>query len=186
MAPALQVGWHSAVEVDARGMIRMCTLQDYKTTCSRPSWDSMMLYADKLRAAGTKVAFFSATPQGGGVALMRHALVRLSCLLNLKVRWYGKCIHRAGRAFASCGFPHAVLLVTKVAHKPAQFRSPGRPSLESRKTCTTSSRAWLTLARRCKRQKRLPSSSGSQTMPGVTGSLREDRCASPRKAAPIS
>lgn len=52
----------------------------------------LMFYVNKLRAAGTKMAFFSATPQGGGVALMRHALVRLSRLLSVDVKWYGKCL----------------------------------------------------------------------------------------------
>lgn len=78
------------MEVDAGGIIRLCSLQDYQTTCSRESWDVLMLYVNKLRAAGTKMAFFSATPQGGGVALMRHALVRLSRLLSVDVKWYGK------------------------------------------------------------------------------------------------
>ncbi|QLI72083.1 Trehalose phosphorylase [Metarhizium brunneum] len=88
LTPALQIGWHSCVEVDAGGIIRLCSLQDYQTTCSRESWDVLMFYANKLRAAGTKMAFFSATPQGGGVALMRHALVRLSRLLSVDVKWY--------------------------------------------------------------------------------------------------
>ncbi len=34
------------------------------------------------------LAFISATPQGGGVALMRHALVRLTKLLGLNINWY--------------------------------------------------------------------------------------------------
>lgn len=91
MTPTLEIGRHSAVEVDAGGIIRLCTLQDYQDTCSQASWETLMVFANRLRATGTKVAFFSATPQGGGVALMRHALVRLSRLLSLDVKWYGRC-----------------------------------------------------------------------------------------------
>jgi len=36
----------------------------------------------------TKIAFFSATPQGGGVALMRHALVRFWDQLGVKLNWF--------------------------------------------------------------------------------------------------
>ncbi|KHO00424.1 clock-controlled protein-9 protein [Metarhizium album ARSEF 1941] len=88
MTPALQIGRHSSVQVDAGGSIRLCGLQDYQRTCSAASWQALMFYVDKLRAAGTRIAFFSATPQGGGVALMRHALVRLSRLLSVDVKWY--------------------------------------------------------------------------------------------------
>lgn len=34
------------------------------------------------------IAFFSATPQGGGVALMRHALVRLWRMVGLPANWF--------------------------------------------------------------------------------------------------
>lgn len=51
----------------------------------------MLTFAKKLRANKTKVAFFSSTPQGGGVALMRHALVRFSRLMGVDLTWYGKC-----------------------------------------------------------------------------------------------
>lgn len=47
-----------------------------------------MALAALLKANNTKVAFFSATPQGGGVALMRHALIRLWRLVGLDIKWY--------------------------------------------------------------------------------------------------
>lgn len=50
----------------------------------------MLTYAKKLREKKTKIAFFSATPQGGGVALMRHALVRFSRLMGVDLTWYGE------------------------------------------------------------------------------------------------
>ncbi|GJN86861.1 hypothetical protein PLIIFM63780_010443 [Purpureocillium lilacinum] len=88
MAPILQVGWHGEVQVAAGGRVRLNTIQDYMGTCSDVSWETVSAYAEKLRTKGTKVAFFSATPQGGGVALMRHALVRFSRLLGVDVKWY--------------------------------------------------------------------------------------------------
>lgn len=50
----------------------------------------MLSYAKKLRGNKTKVAFFSSTPQGGGVALMRHALVRFARLMGVDLTWYGE------------------------------------------------------------------------------------------------
>ena len=50
----------------------------------------MLSYAKKLRGNKTKIAFFSSTPQGGGVALMRHALVRFGRLMGVDLTWYGK------------------------------------------------------------------------------------------------
>lgn len=35
-----------------------------------------------------KISFLSSTPQGGGVALMRHAHIRMYRLLGMKVSWY--------------------------------------------------------------------------------------------------
>jgi hypothetical protein len=50
----------------------------------------MLHYADQLKDKGTRIAFFSSTPQGGGVALMRHALVRISQVTGVELRWYGE------------------------------------------------------------------------------------------------
>lgn len=65
----------------------MCTIEDYKTTCGSRTWESMAKFANTLKKRGTKVAFFSSTPQGGGVALMRHALVRFARLMGVKLTW---------------------------------------------------------------------------------------------------
>ncbi|CAM1509420.1 Fc.00g031590.m01.CDS01 [Cosmosporella sp. VM-42] len=88
LVPLLQVGFRGIVQTDAGFRVHLTTLQNHRDTCGKTTWDSMMLYANKLRAKKTKIAFFSATPQGGGVALMRHALVRLARLLGVEVTWY--------------------------------------------------------------------------------------------------
>ena len=65
----------------------MTTLEQYKQSVSEQTWKATMFYADRLKQSKTKIAFFSSTPQGGGVALMRHALVRFLTLLGIDVKW---------------------------------------------------------------------------------------------------
>lgn len=47
-----------------------------------------MRYVTSLKEKKTKMAFFSSTPQGGGVALMRHALVRFARITGVDLAWY--------------------------------------------------------------------------------------------------
>lgn len=76
--------------VDAGFRAQINRAEDHRDlTCSKETWDSLMHFAGQLKQKGTKIAFFSATPQGGGVALMRHALVRLCRLVGVDLSWYG-------------------------------------------------------------------------------------------------
>ncbi|KAG0641033.1 trehalose phosphorylase [Tuber brumale] len=99
--PALTICFRNKVVPDAEGAIRLVQdLQEYKDTVHNSTWRTMLAYAYELRgyhngqtkgepqSAPIKIAFFSATPQGGGVALMRHALVRLCCELGVDLSWY--------------------------------------------------------------------------------------------------
>ncbi|KAI2601998.1 glycosyltransferase family 4 protein [Hypoxylon sp. NC1633] len=88
LVPILQVGFRGAVMSDAGFAAHMTTLEDYKSTCSKATWDSTIHFANQLKNKKVKVAFFSSTPQGGGVALMRHALVRFSRLAGVDLTWY--------------------------------------------------------------------------------------------------
>ncbi|KAI1651328.1 glycosyltransferase family 4 protein [Daldinia loculata] len=88
LVPILQVGFRGAVMSDAGFRARLTTLGDYKPTCSNGTWDSTMYFAKQLKDKKIKIAFFSATPQGGGVALMRHALVRFARLAGVVLTWY--------------------------------------------------------------------------------------------------
>ncbi len=90
MAPLLQVGHRGIVQTDSAFRAHLLTMADYKTTCGTATWEAILTYAGKLRDKGTKIAFFSSTPQGGGVALMRHALVRFSRVLGVDLTWYGR------------------------------------------------------------------------------------------------
>ena len=78
LAPLLQVGFRGLVAVDAGFQAQLLTADDYQKTCAATTWDATMKYATSLQQKKTKIAFFSSTPQGGGVALMRHALVRFA------------------------------------------------------------------------------------------------------------
>ena len=85
--PLIQVGTRGVVQVDAAFHAHLVTVDDYEKTVGAATWNSILNYAADLRQRKIKIAFFSATPQGGGVALMRHALVRFSRILGLDVRW---------------------------------------------------------------------------------------------------
>lgn len=76
------------VEVDCGGRARLTALEQYKAMVNERTWNACMHYADSLKQNKKKFAFFSATPQGGGVALMRHALVRFLLLLGVDCSWW--------------------------------------------------------------------------------------------------
>lgn len=84
----LQVGFMGLVEVDTDFHVRLTNLEDFKKTVSMRTWSAVEHYAADLKQRKVKIAFFSATPQGGGVALMRHALVRFSHSLGTDITWY--------------------------------------------------------------------------------------------------
>ena len=62
-------------------------MEDYRPSVREPTWNAVNKYAKILRDKHIKIAFFSSTPQGGGVALMRHALIRLFRLLGVDAKW---------------------------------------------------------------------------------------------------
>ncbi|KAI1823935.1 glycosyltransferase family 4 protein [Xylaria intraflava] len=88
LAPILQVGFRGMVLGDPSFKITMASLENHRRTCGEPTWNAMMHFATILKKNRIKIAFFSSTPQGGGVALMRHALRRFSILLGVDLCWY--------------------------------------------------------------------------------------------------
>lgn len=88
LVPLLQVGFRGIVQTDAGFRVHLTTVQNHKDTCGATTWDAMLHYATSLRKRNIKIAFFSSTPQGGGVALMRHALVRFARLMGVDLTWY--------------------------------------------------------------------------------------------------
>ncbi|KAG9002961.1 hypothetical protein FRB94_003432 [Tulasnella sp. JGI-2019a] len=87
--PRLSIGYRNQVEVDANGKIHIIDgLEPYRKTCREGTWNSLLKYSNDLKSRHVKIGFFSSTPQGGGVALMRHALIRLCRILGVDATWY--------------------------------------------------------------------------------------------------
>ncbi|KEY72686.1 hypothetical protein S7711_02476 [Stachybotrys chartarum IBT 7711] len=86
--PLLQVGFRGAVQTDVGFRVQLATMQNYMSTCGPATWRAMSQFAQNLHSKKIKVAFFSSTPQGGGVALMRHAIIRFAHVMGLDVTWY--------------------------------------------------------------------------------------------------
>lgn len=93
LAPLLQVGFRGLVEADVGFQAPILGVDDFEKSCSASTWGATMKFIASLKEKKTKIAFFSSTPQGGGVALMRHALVRfakvmgidLACMFKIKL-----------------------------------------------------------------------------------------------------
>lgn len=85
--PRVQVNFSQQVAVDLSGRAQLTTLNMYEQTSRSETWRTIMKYAASLRKQKVKIAFFSATPQGGGVALMRHALIRFLRHLGVDATW---------------------------------------------------------------------------------------------------
>ncbi|WVQ94959.1 hypothetical protein IAU59_002049 [Kwoniella sp. CBS 9459] len=77
-----------SVLVDCNGQVKLCSLLQYEQSTSPALWKRFTALASHLNENNVSISFFSATPQGGGVALMRHALLRLWKMVGLKVKWY--------------------------------------------------------------------------------------------------
>ncbi|KAJ2917257.1 hypothetical protein MD484_g3193, partial [Candolleomyces efflorescens] len=87
--PRLSIGARNQVTVDAGGKIHLIDdLDEFKNTVGERTWSAITKLADELREKKVKIGFFSSTPQGGGVALMRHALIRFCSALDVDVAWY--------------------------------------------------------------------------------------------------
>ena len=86
-APVIEIGSQGVVEVDAAFHVNLARVLDYKETVGSATWSAVNKFANDLKKRRVKIAFFSATPQGGGVALMRHALVRFAKLLGVDLKW---------------------------------------------------------------------------------------------------
>ncbi|KAG0136198.1 hypothetical protein HOY82DRAFT_625844 [Tuber indicum] len=99
--PDITLSFRNQVFPDADGAIKLVnSLEEYQNTVHYGTWYTVLKYAYQLggyrngqtegdpQCPPTKIAFFSATPQGGGVALMRHALVRFCSELSVELNWY--------------------------------------------------------------------------------------------------
>ncbi|KAI8142776.1 hypothetical protein BJV82DRAFT_614230 [Fennellomyces sp. T-0311] len=86
--PRTCLGFRHEVEVDMNYRIHMNDLADYRDTVKSETWRVLEEMVAGYKQRKLKVSFFSSTPQGGGVALMRHALLRFLHLNGITVHWY--------------------------------------------------------------------------------------------------
>ena len=85
--PLLHVGFLGDVGVDASFHIKLTNKDCFQQSVRPKTWSAVEHYAKDLKERQVKIAFFSATPQGGGVALMRHALIRLAHEVGVDIQW---------------------------------------------------------------------------------------------------
>jgi hypothetical protein len=85
--PRVQVGYRNKVEVDCGGHSQITCTEQYLETVGERTWKATMKYVDSLKKNDVQIAFFNSTPQGGGVALMRHALIRFLRLVGVNANW---------------------------------------------------------------------------------------------------
>ncbi|GAA6005919.1 hypothetical protein JCM11491_004060 [Sporobolomyces phaffii] len=76
------------VLVDANGRIQLGSLRLVERVSPPGLFARFRALAAALVRREVRVGFFSATPRGGGVALMRHALMRLWSHVGVDARWY--------------------------------------------------------------------------------------------------
>jgi glycosyltransferase involved in cell wall biosynthesis len=81
------LGFQYEVQVDFNKVV-LVRLEDYQVTVTPKLWHQVRALAQQFRRERLVISFISATPQGGGVALMRHALVRFLKLLEVPVHWH--------------------------------------------------------------------------------------------------
>jgi len=84
------------VDVDFQGALAICTLSSYEFVSERveancPVFTALTKLAEEFKRNNLRITFLSSTPQGGGVAIMRHCLLRLLRMLNVDAHW---CVPR--------------------------------------------------------------------------------------------
>jgi hypothetical protein len=85
----VQMGHRRQVLVDLDSRVHIAERESYDSTVRMDTTGAATLhYANSLKKRRTKIAFFNSTAQGGGVALMRHALMRYLALLGIDCKWY--------------------------------------------------------------------------------------------------
>lgn len=67
---------------------KLVTEHDYKQIADQKAWKLLQQQIKAFIMHQRPILFINATPQGGGVALMRHALLRLYRELNVPAHWH--------------------------------------------------------------------------------------------------
>jgi hypothetical protein len=68
--PRVSIMFRNLVGVDIDGVVRLVDgLEDFRKTVREPTWNALIKLGEEVRKRGTRIAFFSSTPQGGGVGM---------------------------------------------------------------------------------------------------------------------
>ena len=67
---------------------RLARIEDIKKHTSKEHWKLLLHLIKNYQEKDGRILFFSSTPRGGGVALMRHALIRLYRQFDVDAHWY--------------------------------------------------------------------------------------------------
>ncbi|GAA5912267.1 uncharacterized protein JCM6883_003301 [Sporobolomyces salmoneus] len=84
----IQFDQQRRVLVDADGRVQLHSMSLLKRISSSSLFSTFQLFSEELIRRKVKVGFFSATPRGGGVALMRHSIMRLFEQVGVDASWY--------------------------------------------------------------------------------------------------
>ncbi|ORZ22342.1 hypothetical protein BCR42DRAFT_345122 [Absidia repens] len=86
--PRVCVGYRHELVVDFNNIIHLVDLEDYRKTVSDETWRVWNEISGEFKRKNIRVTYFNSTPQGGGVALMRHALLRFFHLNGISAHWF--------------------------------------------------------------------------------------------------
>jgi glycosyltransferase involved in cell wall biosynthesis len=78
------------VKIDANRRVLvnpLVTLDEYQQVSAPDKWQKLMRFTQQVKEKKLNMVFVNSTAQGGGVALMRHALIRLYQLLGVDADW---------------------------------------------------------------------------------------------------
>ena len=84
----VHVGYRHEVEVDANGRMAFADLEDYQPFISPETWKEILQTSALVKEKGKRIVFFNSTPQGGGVAIIRHSTLRFFKLLGIDAHWF--------------------------------------------------------------------------------------------------
>ncbi|HZJ41744.1 MAG TPA: glycosyltransferase [Patescibacteria group bacterium] len=76
--------------LDKHGLVKeqfLTNLNEYKKIAEKEDWDKILQTAEVFKKNNLQAAFINSTAAGGGVSLMRHALIRLYSLLGVNMKW---------------------------------------------------------------------------------------------------
>jgi glycosyltransferase involved in cell wall biosynthesis len=84
--PMICIGKNHRVAVDCK--FKIAELQDYKTFTDPDVWKEIIDLSKKVNDQNKSIVFFNSTPRGGGVAIIRHSMIRFMKLLGIDARWF--------------------------------------------------------------------------------------------------